>query len=120
MSWRSVYLWTLPLFHCNGWCFPWGIPAVGATSVCLRKVVPADVYRLIDRWGVTHMCCAPTVLTALYSSPDAEGQDLSGVTIATAGAPPAPQVIRTMEQMGAQVQFARWSRWARRSTTCTA
>ncbi len=103
MSWRSVYLWTLPLFHCNGWCFPWGIPAIGATSVCLRKVVPAEVYRLIDRWGVTHMCCAPTVLTALYSSPDAEGQDLSGVTIATAGAPPAPQVIRTMEQMGAQV-----------------
>lgn len=103
MSWRSVYLWTLPLFHCNGWCFPWGIAAIGATSVCLRKVVPAEVYRLIDRWGVTHMCCAPTVLTALYSSPDAEGQDLSGVTIATAGAPPAPQVIRTMEQMGAQV-----------------
>lgn len=103
MSWRSVYLWTLPLFHCNGWCFPWGIVAIGATSVCLRKVVPAEVYRLIDRWGVTHMCCAPTVLTALYSSPDAAGQDLSGVTIATAGAPPAPQVIRTMERMGAQI-----------------
>ncbi|MYB53181.1 MAG: long-chain-fatty-acid--CoA ligase [Acidobacteriia bacterium] len=103
MNWRSVYLWTLPLFHCNGWCFPWGIVAIGATSVCLRKVVPADIFRLINRWGVTHMCCAPTVLTALYSSPDAAGQDLSGVTIATAGAPPAPQVIRTMERMGAQI-----------------
>ena len=103
MSWRSVYLWTLPLFHCNGWCFPWAIVAVGATSVCLRKVVPAEVYTLIGRWGVTHMCCAPTVLTMLYSSPEAEGRDLSGVTIATAGAPPAPQVIRTMEKMGAQV-----------------
>ena len=103
MNWRSVYLWTLPLFHCNGWCFPWAIAAVGATSVCLRKVVPAEVYALIGRWGVTHMCCAPTVLTLLYSSPDAEGQDLGGVTIATAGAPPAPQVIRTMEKMGAQI-----------------
>lgn len=104
MTWRSVYLWTLPLFHCNGWCFPWAIAAVGATSVCLRKVVPADVYRLISKWGVSHMCCAPTVLTALYSSPDAAGKDLSGVTIATAGAPPAPQVIRTMEGMGARVE----------------
>ena len=103
LNWRSVYLWTLPLFHCNGWCFPWSIAAVGATNVCLRKVIPADVYRLIGRWCVTHMCCAPTVLTALYSSPDAEGQDLDGVTIATAGAPPAPQVIRTMERMGARV-----------------
>ncbi len=103
MRWDSVYLWTLPLFHCNGWCFPWAVAAVGATNVCLRKIVPADVYGLIARWGVTHMCCAPTVLTALYSSPDAEGQNLSGVTVATAGAPPAPQVIRTMEGMGATV-----------------
>ena len=103
MSWQSVYLWTLPLFHCNGWCFPWAVAAVGATNVCLRKVVPADVYRLISDHGVTHMCCAPTVLTSLYSSPEAEGQDLTGVTIATAGAPPAPQVIRTMEGMGAHV-----------------
>ena len=103
MSWRSVYLWTLPLFHCNGWCFPWAIAAVGATSVCLRRIVPKQVYDLIRERGVTHMCCAPTVLTALYSSPEAEGQDLSGVTIATAGAPPAPQVIRTMAGMGAAV-----------------
>ncbi len=91
------------LFHCNGWCFPWAVAAVGATNVCLRKVVPSEVYRLIRERGVTHMCCAPTVLTALYSSPDADGQDLSGLTIATAGAPPAPQVIRRMEGMGAQV-----------------
>ncbi len=103
MSWRSVYLWTLPLFHCNGWCFPWAVSAVGGTNVCLRKVVPADVYRLIDRHGVTHMCCAPTVLTSLYSSPEAKEHNLDGVTIATAGAPPAPHVIRTMERMGAHV-----------------
>ncbi|MDE0105593.1 MAG: AMP-binding protein [Bryobacterales bacterium] len=103
LSWRSVYLWTLPLFHCNGWCFPWAIPAVGGTSVCLRKVVPADVYRLIEEQSVTHLCCAPTVLTSLYASPEAEGRDLSGVTITTAGAAPAPLVIRTMEGMGAKV-----------------
>ena len=103
MNWRSVYLWTLPLFHCNGWCFPWAVAAVGATNVCLRKVVPSDIYRLIRQRGVTHMCCAPTVLTALYSSPDAEGQNLAGVTIATAGAPPSPLVIRTIEGMGARV-----------------
>lgn len=103
MNWQSTYLWTLPLFHCNGWCFPWAVAAVAATNVCLRKFTPGEVYRLIRRHGVTHMCCAPTILTSLYSSPEAEGVDLSGLTIATAGAPPAPQVIRTMEGMGAHV-----------------
>ena len=99
----SVYLWTLPIFHCNGWCFTWAVTAVGATHICLRKIDPPQVYRLIREKGVTHLCCAPTVLTSLYTSPAAKGEDLSGVTITTAGAPPAPQVIRTMEQMGARV-----------------
>ncbi len=103
LSWRSVYLWTLPMFHCNGWCFTWGVTAVGATHVCLRRVDPVEVYRLIRERGVTHMCCAPTVLVSLYSSPAAHGQDLRGLTITTAGAPPAPQVIRTMEGMGAYI-----------------
>ena len=103
MSWRSVYLWTLPMFHCNGWCFPWAVTAMGGTHVCLRRVEPADVYRLIREQKVTHMCCAPTILTALYSSPEAEGQDLSGLTITTAGAPPAPPVLRTMEKMGVSI-----------------
>ena len=101
LSGRSAYLWTLPMFHCNGWCFTWGVTAVGGTHVCLRRVDPVEVYRLIREHKVTHMCCAPTILVSLYSSPAAEGQDLTGVTIATAGAPPAPQVIRTMEGMGA-------------------
>ncbi len=104
LSWRSVYLWTLPLFHCNGWCFPWALAAVGAASVCLRKVAPPEIYRLISAHNVTHLCCAPTVLTSLYSSPEAAAQDLRGVTVATAGAPPAPQVIRSMERMGAHIQ----------------
>ena len=103
LNWRSVYLWTLPLFHCNGWCYPWAVTAAGATHICLRRVDPADVYRLIRERGVTHMCCAPTVLTSLYSSPIAKEQDLSGVNIVTAGAPPAPQVIRIMEGMGAHI-----------------
>ncbi len=103
LTWRSTYLWTLPMFHCNGWCFTWGVTAMGATHVCLRRVDPVEIYRLIGERGVTHMCCAPTVLTSMYSSPAAEGQDLSRLTITTAGAPPAPQVLRTMEAMGAQV-----------------
>jgi len=103
LSAKSVYLWTLPMFHCNGWCFPWAVTAVGGTHVCLRRFDPADVYRLIAAEGVTHFCGAPTVLIALSSSPAAAGQDLRGVTIVTAAAPPAPQVIRTMENMGAYI-----------------
>ena len=101
VTWRSAYLWTLPMFHCNGWCHTWGITAVGATHICLRRVEPAEIYRLIDKHDVTNMCAAPTVLTMLYSAPEAEDADLSGLTIMTAGAPPAPQVIRTIEDMGA-------------------
>ncbi|MEZ5392296.1 MAG: AMP-binding protein [Bryobacterales bacterium] len=101
---ESVHLWTVPLFHCNGWCFPWGVTLAGATHVCLRKVVPTDIFRLIREHGVTHMGCAPTVLTSLYSAPDAAPDALAGVTIATGGAPPAPQVIRSIEGMGARLR----------------
>ena len=106
VTWRSTYLWTLPMFHCNGWCHTWGVTAVGATHLCLRRVDAAEIYRLIDKHDVTNMCAAPTVLTMLYSSPEAEGQDLSGLTIMTAGAPPAPQVIRIIEGMGAFIHHA--------------
>ena len=103
---RSVYLWTLPMFHCNGWCHTWGVTAVGATHVCLRRVEAREVYRLIRERGVTNMCAAPTVLTMLYSAPEAGEQDLSGLTIMTAGAPPAPQVIPSIENMGAFLHHA--------------
>ena len=103
MNWRSVYLWTLPMFHANGWCFPWAVTAVGGTHICLRRVEPAEVYRLIRAASVSHLCAAPTVLTGLYAAPEAAAADLSGLTIMTAGAPPAPQVIRTIEGMGAQI-----------------
>ena len=103
LNWRSVYLWTLPMFHANGWCFPWAVTAVGGTHVCLRRVDPAEVYRLIREESVSHLCAAPTVLTGLYSAPEAATADLTGLTIMTAGAPPAPQVIRTIEGMGAEI-----------------
>tara|TARA_B100000745_G_scaffold49067_1_gene29377 strand:- start:477 stop:1430 length:954 start_codon:yes stop_codon:yes gene_type:complete len=91
------------MFHCNGWCYPWAVTAVGGTHVCLRQVRPDEIYRLISKENITNMCCAPTVLTAMYTSKDAEGQNLSGLTVLTGGAPPAPQVIRSIEQMGAEI-----------------
>ena len=106
VTWRSTYLWTLPMFHCNGWCFTWGVAAVAGTNVCLRRVDPEQIFDLIESEGVTHMCGAPTVLTMMYSSPAAEGRDLSGLYIVTAGAPPAPHVLRTIEGMGADIQHA--------------
>jgi len=99
----SAYLWTLPMFHCNGWCHTWGVTAAGARHVCLRKIDPDEVFRLIKAERVTNMCCAPTVLTTLYSSEAAKGQRLDGLTILTAGAPPSPQHIKTMEDMGASL-----------------
>jgi acyl-CoA synthetase (AMP-forming)/AMP-acid ligase II len=65
----SVYLWTLPMFHCNGWCFTWGVTAVGATHVCLRAVVAADIYRLIEKEDVSHLCAAPTILITMKPVP---------------------------------------------------
>ncbi len=69
MAWpvppKPVYLWTLPMFHCNGWCFPWSVVAMGGTHVCLRKVDPALIFPMIVEHGVTHMCGAPTVLNML-------------------------------------------------------
>jgi len=103
MNSRSIYLWTLPMFHCNGWCYTWAVTAVGGTHVCLRRIDAEDVFGIVSNLGVSHMCAAPTVLTALYSSPYAAEGKLSGVEIMTAGAPPAPQVIRSIEDMGAHI-----------------
>ena len=100
---ESVYLWTVPMFHCNGWGFTWGVTAMGGTHICLRRVDPEEIFRLVQDRGVTHMGGAPTVLIAMYSSPAAEGQRLDGLSIVTAGAPPAPPVIRTIEGMGATI-----------------
>jgi fatty-acyl-CoA synthase len=103
MSSKTNYLWTLPMFHCNGWTYPWAVTAAGGTHVCLRQVRADEIFRLISEEAITNMCCAPTVLTAMYTSKDAESQDLSNVITMTAGAPPAPIVIRSIEQMGAKI-----------------
>jgi fatty-acyl-CoA synthase len=100
----SIYLWTLPAFHCNGWCFPWANVAVGATQVCLRKVDPAEASQLIVEEGVTHLCGAPTVLSSLASYLEKHGQKMPHkVHIVTAAAPPTPAIIRAMEALGAEI-----------------
>ena len=104
MNSQSVYLWTLPMFHCNGWCFTWGVTAVGATHVCLRKVAPDEIYRLVEEEGISHLCAAPTVLIAMSTFPGAKDVKMSRrLNVVTAGAPPAPAVIKNMEAIGAVV-----------------
>ena len=68
---ESVYLWTLPMFHCNGWCTTWGVTAIGGTHICLRQADPTQIWSLIDSEGVTHFNAAPTVLIGLINAPEA-------------------------------------------------
>ena len=93
----SVYLWTLPMFHCNGWCTTWAVTAVGGRHVCLRAVEPSDVWRLLRDEGVTHLNGAPTVLISLVNAPEAAplGRPL---TVTTAGAPPSPTIIGQIDR----------------------
>src|SRR6478736_5382600 len=87
----STYLWTLPMFHCNGWCTPWALTAVAGTHVALRAVRGDDVWRLIDHAGVTHMAGAPTVLSIMRESTLAH-RLAQPLTVTTAGAPPSPTI----------------------------
>ena len=101
---NSRYLWTLPMFHCNGWTFTWGITAAGGTHVCLRKIDPALVFKIIKGHKITHMCGAPIVLTMLIHAPDdAKLCFDQPVDVATGGAAPPSQVIQNMEDMGFRV-----------------
>ena len=101
---RSVYLWTLPMFHCNGWTFTWGVTAAGATHVCLRAVEPARIFDAIAEHGVTHMCGAPIVLNMLVHAPEEVKKNFRQVVdVATGGAAPPSAVIHSMEQMGFRV-----------------
>jgi fatty-acyl-CoA synthase len=101
---ESVYLWTLPMFHCDGWTFTWGVTAAMATHICVRDVDPAIVYRLINDENVTHMCGAPIVLNMLAHSPEASKSSFpQRVEIATGGAAPPSSVIETMEENGFNV-----------------
>jgi fatty-acyl-CoA synthase len=98
----SIHLWTLPMFHCNGWTFPWAVTAAAGTHVCLPKADPAIVWQLIEREGVTHLEGAPTVLTMLAYSPDAVPQSRT-VRVSTGGAPPSPAILRRMDELGFDV-----------------
>lgn len=93
------YLWTLPMFHANGWTFPWTITACGATHVCLRKVEPAEIFRLMNDEKISMFCAAPTVLIGLANAPEEMRKTAPrGVRLFTAGAPPAAATIERIEQ----------------------
>ncbi|XP_042510407.1 2-methylpropanoate--CoA ligase CCL4-like [Macadamia integrifolia] len=96
---RPVYLWTLPMFHGNGWSFTWALAAVGATNVCLRKFDAATIYGAIRRHRITHMCCAPVVLNMLANEPNNEPLP-NPVRINTGGSPPPAAILSKMESLG--------------------
>ena len=100
----SVYLWTLPMFHCNGWTYSWAVTAVAGTHVCLRRVDPAPIFAAIAEHRVTHLCGAPIVLNMLVHAPDTVKRRFDHVVeVATGGAAPPSAVIEAMERMGFRV-----------------
>jgi fatty-acyl-CoA synthase len=104
LSPSSVYLWTLPMFHCNGWTYTWAVTAAGATHICLRRVDPALIFPAIREHRVTHLCGAPIVLNMLVHAPDAVKLAFDHVVdVATGGAAPPSAVIEAMEKMGFRV-----------------
>jgi len=100
----STFLWTLPMFHCNGWCIPWALTAVGGRHICLRGVDPPEVLSLIDDCGVTNFNGAPTVLLMLASDPAAEGRRFDPpIRVCTGGSPPSPTLLARMESLGIDI-----------------
>jgi fatty-acyl-CoA synthase len=97
---HPVYLWTLPMFHCNGWCFPWTMAAAAGVNVCLRKVEPTKIFALIREHGVTHMCGAPIVYNTLINAPDAPKAGARSVVGLIAGAAPPVAVLEGAERIG--------------------
>ncbi|MGN6460872.1 MAG: AMP-binding protein, partial [Pseudolabrys sp.] len=99
-----VYLWTLPMFHCNGWCFPWSLSIVAGTHVCLRAVRAKPMYDALADHEVTHLCGAPIVMSTLLNAPDNEKKPLPHVVnFATAAAPPPEAVLAAMKSAGFNV-----------------
>ncbi|GJU36223.1 probable acyl-activating enzyme 2 [Tanacetum coccineum] len=99
MGAMPTYLWSVPMFHCNGWCLTWGLAAVGGTNICIRKCDPKDIYDNIVQHKVTHMGGAPTVLNMIVNSPDQKPLPHK-VEIMTGGAPPPPLILSKMEELG--------------------
>lgn len=108
---EPVYLWSLPMFHCNGWTFTWGIAARGGTNICIRNTTAYDMYRNIAAHKVTHMCCAPIVFNILLEAKPHERREMSAssplpVQILTGGAPPPASLLEKMELLGFHVTHA--------------
>ncbi|MDC1513217.1 acyl-CoA synthetase [Porticoccaceae bacterium] len=101
---HAVYLWTLPMFHCNGWCFPWTLSAVSGTHVCLREVRADAIWRALDQHQVTHLCGAPVVMsTILNAEPEVKRPLQRQVDFFTAAAPPPERVLADMREAGFNV-----------------
>ncbi|MFL2822572.1 MAG: AMP-binding protein [Paracoccaceae bacterium] len=104
MNVHPVYLWTLPMFHCNGWCFPWTIAAKAGTNVCLRKVEGRLIYKAIEKYKVDHMCGAPIVLNLVIEAFSDRQITLSKeCKVMTAAAPPPPKTLKAMQKLGFSV-----------------
>ena len=100
----SRYLWTLPMFHCNGWGYTWGVIAAGGTNVCSRRFDPALVWQLIESEQITNLCAAPTILIALANHPSAEAVRLKKpLTIGTGGSPPSPTILAQFKALGIKI-----------------
>ena len=107
MPQRPIYLWTLPMFHCNGWCFPWTVTALAGTHICLRRTEPGPIYQSIIDHQVTHMCGAPIVMGMLVNASAQEQKTLPhSVKILTAGAAPPSAILEQIETLGFDVTHA--------------
>ena len=104
MPHHPVYLWTLPMFHCNGWCFPWTVTALAGTHVCLRRVAARDIYAAIADHGVTHLCGAPIIMGMLLNAGPEDRRDFpQSVQMMTAASPPPAAVLEGMARLGIHV-----------------
>jgi fatty-acyl-CoA synthase len=104
MGHDAVYLWTLPMFHCNGWCFPWTLAALAGTSICLRNVNAQSIFQAIDEYKVTHFCGAPIIMNMVINANDEERREFDHqVNMMTAAAPPPAAVLESMEKAGFKV-----------------
>ncbi|KAL1814891.1 hypothetical protein DCAR_0519090 [Daucus carota subsp. sativus] len=107
MGTEPVYLWSLPMFHCNGWTFTWGVAARGGTNICIRNTTAQEMYSAIAQHKVTHMCCAPVVFTILLEAKPEEKRNISNpVNILTGGAPPPAPLLEKLERLGFHVMHA--------------